>query len=537
MTGGSGVNSLGLIGINGLTTGTSGGTLTFGGVDTLLLATQNGSITLGSNYTFQDIGRMFVYARGSGASLTIASTITTADALRLYSQGNLTISSDLATTIFSSFNGGDFLQSSGSIRATDISITSLGNATFIAGGLLSETLNVSAAGDVNVGSVANISGVTLSLAAGGDLHFDGFATFELASESSGNVTLSGNNIISDDLLDIDRTNEGISSGLNETISADNDLSVANALEMQVSNSNSSLSDGARMSMTIGGDLMCGDLFLALDNNDDGQIGTGGNIAVTTGGDLTALSIYTIVDNQNGGSITSGGNLTFNVGGALTTDNDATFLIANTNDGAIGSDVSLGLTASSMSIGGNLFAAITSDAGGSVQSSTLGVNVSGNLITKGYLDLEIDNLGFNGFEDVGGGTIASDAVINVNAANVSVGNYLDVFIFNDGDGHIGRDALINGEISGDLSAQSDLFFDIENAADDAEEGTIPGGMIDRNASVAVSAGGEITTEGVLEFAVLNNDYRFLDAGGTIGGDATVNVSAASISSGRLLPAAD
>ena len=177
-----------------------------------------------------------------------------------------------------------------------------------------------------------------------------------------------------------------------------------------------------MSMTIGGDLMCGDLFLALDNNDGGQIGTGGNIAVTTGGDLTALSIYTIVDNQNGGSITSGGNLTFDVAGALTTDNDATFLIANTNDGAIGSDVSLGLTASSMSIGGNLFAAITSDAGGSVQSSTLGVNVSGILVTKGYLDLEIDNLGFNGSEDVEGGDITSDAVINLNAANVSTGDY-------------------------------------------------------------------------------------------------------------------
>ena len=52
-----------------------------------------------------------------------------------------------------------------------------------------------------------------------------------------------------------------------------------------------------------------------------------------------------------------------------------------------------------------------------------------------------------------------------AANVSIGNYLEAFIFNDGDGHIGRDALINGEISGDLTAQSDVFFDIENAADD------------------------------------------------------------------------
>ena len=52
------------------------------------------------------------------------------------------------------------------------------------------------------------------------------------------------------------------------------------------------------------------------------------------------------------------------------------------------------------------------------------------------------------------------------------------------------------------------------------------------AVAVSAGGEIATEGVLEFAVLNNDYRFLDAGGTIGGDATVNVSAASISAGAF-----
>ena len=83
----------------------------------------------------------------------------------------------------------------------------------------------------------------------------------------------------------------------------------------------------------------------------------------------------------------------------------------------------------------------------------------------------------------------------------------------------------------------MFFDIENAADTDGKSLVPGGTIDGNATVAVSVGGEIASQGVLEFAVLNNDYRFLAAGGTIGGDATVNVSAASISCGRLLPAAD
>lgn len=530
-TGDSGVNRLGLIGVDGLTTGTSNGTLTFGSVATLLLATQNGSINLGGNYSFQDIGRIFVFARGSGVSLDIASAITTSDAIRLYSQGNLAISGNLNTTIFSSFSGDDFLQSSGSISATDISITSLGNATFNLASLNSETLNILAANNLDIGLNESIFAITLSLTAGNDLHFDNFSTSESASESTGNVTLTGNNIISDGMLNVDRTNGGISSGLNVLINADDDLLVADAFEIQVTNSESSLSKGARMIVTTGGDLMCQDLILTLDNNDGGQIGTGGNIAVTTGGDLTALSIFAIVDNQDGGSIASGGNLTFNVGGALNTDGDASFLIANTNDGVIGSDVSLSLAASSMSIGGHLFSSIATDAGGSVQSSNLSVNLSGDLTTGAYLDLEIYNPGFDGFEAVGGGTITSDAVINLTAANVTVESFLDVFIFNDGGGHIGRDALIKGEISGDLNAtEGGMFFDIENAADTDGENTVPGGMIDGNAAVAVAVGGDITTPDVLEFAVLNNDFRFLAAGGTIAGNAGVDVSAGSISTG-------
>ena len=52
----------------------------------------------------------------------------------------------------------------------------------------------------------------------------------------------------------------------------------------------------------------------------------------------------------------------------------------------------------------------------------------------------------------GGDITSDAVISLTAANVSTGELPEAFIFNDGDGHIGGDALINGEISNELTAQ-------------------------------------------------------------------------------------
>lgn len=129
-TANGGATSLGLIGVNGLTTGDSEAVITFGGLDTLLLATQNGSIDLGGGFEFSDINRMYIYARGSDSNLTIGSVISTNNDLRLYSEGTVTIDGALSTVNFSSYSGGSFLGGLGSVTAAGTSITAGGDIEF-----------------------------------------------------------------------------------------------------------------------------------------------------------------------------------------------------------------------------------------------------------------------------------------------------------------------------------------------------------------------------------------------------------------------
>src|SRR5205823_151288 len=65
-TSNGGVTKLGLIGVDGITSGPPGGTLTFTGLDLLALATVNGSIDLTSDVSFQNLGTL-----ANGANLTL----------------------------------------------------------------------------------------------------------------------------------------------------------------------------------------------------------------------------------------------------------------------------------------------------------------------------------------------------------------------------------------------------------------------------------------------------------------------------------
>ena len=116
-----------LIGVNGITSGGSGATLTFAGLRGLLLATQNGSIDIGSQISFSGLSDLTFYARGAGSQLTLASTISTMSKLTLYSEGEVNLSGNLSTTDFRSFSGGDFNLSGGSIDAATITIVSGAN--------------------------------------------------------------------------------------------------------------------------------------------------------------------------------------------------------------------------------------------------------------------------------------------------------------------------------------------------------------------------------------------------------------------------
>ncbi|HEY2714041.1 MAG TPA: FecR domain-containing protein [Chthoniobacterales bacterium] len=275
----------------------------------------------------------------------------------------------------------------------------------------------------------------------------------------------------------------------------------------------------------------GDLNLTIDNT--GAMITGSaSVGAGTGGNFSANSVNLTIENPDAGVIGGQAFLSFNTGGTLSTTSDVNLVLDNgdTGGGTIDSLASIVVDTAAASIGGTFDALIANNNGGTITGdANLLLNSTGPLTIGTEADLTIDNSAFSSEGFFTGGDITSNATITLFAPSISTGSGgLFTFLFNDGGGHIGGDAIILAEITGGLSAQgSDMFFDVQNSADTNGDSTLPGGTIDGDASVVVSAGGAISSAGVGEFAVLNNDSRFLSLGGTISGDATVALTSASI----------
>ena len=185
--------NLALIGVNGITSGGPGGTLTFAGISALLLATQDGSINLGSEISFSGLHDLIFYARGAGSNLTLASPISGTIKLRLFAEGSIQVSSVDAT-----------------LTAERIRLYA-GDSITLNGGVMSAT----------------------------------------ATNSSGNVDIfAGNDISITNGLEIDRKFGGQSSGLNVSLTAGADLTAGNSLVVNVDNSvNGNLDSGANITLT------------------------------------------------------------------------------------------------------------------------------------------------------------------------------------------------------------------------------------------------------------------------------------------------
>jgi hypothetical protein len=307
-------------------------------------------------------------------------------------------------------------------------------------------------------------------------------------------------------------------------------------------------------------------FSATIDNTGGSIG--GNAAINvTAANITANSLLAEINNSNGGSIGSGANVTLNVGGDLTTQGDAAFQILNFDDGSgsgpetIGSNATVNVTANNVSTGGSLNAAIDNSSGGTIGGmATLSFDLSGDLTTtSGDASFRIDNANRSGISggsingdaiinigvggDIsaqgtglfeisnddagtgnGGGTIGSNATISVGADNISTGGPLFARIINSGGGNIVGGANLNFSLTGSLTTQSGgAAFQILNF--DNGFGSGPG-TIGGNATVNVTAN-NISTGGAL-FATIENF-----GGGTIGGNATINLTAANITANSLV----
>ena len=507
----NGVTKLALIGVDGITSGPPGGTLTFTGLDLLVLATVNGSINLTSDVSFQDLHELVMYARGAGSDLTINSPISNIGILGLVAEDSLHLTNPGTMSVgqLDAITGSDLmLQIGGSLLLNGrvrLDAIVLPGASVASGANL--TLNVT--GDYTNNSATEFSHLAIT----NRDHIGGDA----------NIAVGATNISTANNLDVQIANQAgdhIGGGALINVGASNDINIVGDATFQILNSDGGhIGGNAGINVSANNTSTVGALDATINNSGGGHIGGNGNISVTTGadGDLTANSIFAIVNNRNGGSITSGANLIFNVANALSTTGDATFVISNRNDGSgggtIGGDVNLTLRAASISVGGILVTDVSANRGGHIMGSAHNTVDRAGLLSAGTLDFEIENAGYDdGSGFARGGTIDSGAILSVTASDISTtSDYFNEVIWNAGGGHIGGNAAVN-VLASSMNVATNAYFTILNS----QNGTgTPAGTIGGDATINVSAA-NITANSLL--AQIDNSN-----GGTIGGNAAINMN--------------
>src|SRR5438067_1682944 len=272
--------NLGLIAVNGITSGGPGGVLTFEGIRGLLLATQNGPITLGPGISFSGLHDLTIYARGSSSDLTLGSDISTTSQVSLFAQRDMSLTSSITTEDLYAFVGRN----------------------------------------VSIDGQATIHAPTITLFAGQNLNWSGQTSDETAFNSSGNVSISAAqmlNIAND--LTIIRRNGGITSGLNILLYAGTDLLVGGNLSIATDISN--LETGANIDVLANRNLTVGG-SLALETSTTAQSGTGANIDLRVGGTLSAADLFLGVELGVQAPQQNGENVTLFVGNNLIAHNEA-----------------------------------------------------------------------------------------------------------------------------------------------------------------------------------------------------------------------
>src|SRR5207249_3237890 len=160
-------------------------------------------------------------------------------------------------------------------------------------------------------------------------------------------------------------------------------------------------------------------------------------------------------------------LTVDASGDITTQGNATFQILNSDNGigsgggTIGTDatvnVNVGNITSGPDVNSNALIVQIDNRGGSIGgNATIDFAASGNVDAQGNALFQI----FNENNGSGGGSIGSDAMINVTAASISTGGSLFATIFNTG-GNIVGNANLNFSLTADLTPQGDASFVIDN----------------------------------------------------------------------------
>jgi hypothetical protein len=497
-----GATNLALVSVGDITSGVPGGSLTFTGLDSLLLATQDGSITLTSDLSFENIPALAIYARGLGSTLTLDAAITGTTDLFLGAEGNI-VAND-ALTITQTNNG-----------------LSLGLfAIVIAGGDITVGNGLSIVND-NSGTGNLLVGGSITLTAGGDLtvNGEGNLTLTVMNDSGGHIGVGG------DIF----------------VSTGGDLTAGSVDAFVNARDGGSIDSGGNLIFEVGGALSTTG-FVQLVSSDRFDTTTGGTFGSSIAVSLNAASVSAgdylsvAVSDRSGGHIAGDALVNVAVTGDIFSQTNAIFEIDNDDAFAVGvggtidGSATVNVSAANISSSGSFFEALILNQDG----GTIGGNAS-IILNAADISSSADNI-FVELSNHTGGQIDGDALISVNAASLSgVANpsapFGATFFMDTSGGTIGGNANLLVNLTGTMNfsgASVTSFFDVQNSVDSSNDSGA-GGTIGGDAAVLVAAGG-ITSEGNIEFAVLNNDSRFLSAGGTIGGSGTVSLTATSLTAG-------
>jgi filamentous hemagglutinin family protein len=466
-----GVTNLALISVGDITSGLPGGTLTFSGLDALLLASQDGSINLGSEITFQDIPTLFFYARGTNGDLTLMSPIIGTTDLFLYAGRNITFNAGTDLTL-----GGQF-----SARSVGGNISVSGAGDIGTGGSLAASVNNNG-GDIGTGG-------NISLTIGGDLTAGGDAAFTVQN-TAGTITNGGNITV--------MTNGSISTGGELNLLVENyDFST---------NPAGHIGTGGNISLTTGGNLTADSVGVVINNGNGGQIGSAVNLTLNVGGALTTL-------HEAPGGDPSLGLVIFNrvdLAGSM-----------------IAGDATLSLHADSASIGGTFFPLIHNRGSTIGGDALMNINITHDLMVQGLaniwlinatggrtdgsatVQIETANISTGAdfsllLDNSDGGTIGSDATINVNANNISTGGAFDAEIDNFNGGSIGGAASVALNVGNNVTAPNGILLQILNGSS---------GHIVTGANVLYSVGGTTSTTNLTEY-IDNSNGGVIDNGGNV-----------------------
>jgi mannose-6-phosphate isomerase-like protein (cupin superfamily) len=125
-----GATNLALLSVGSITDAAPGGSLTFKGMNNILLATQSSSISLDSNITFAEIPSLTLYARGAGSNLTIGSPVQSVNSIDLLAEGSVTVNANENVGSFQVTAGVDYLGGTGIVTASNVSIDAGNNLAF-----------------------------------------------------------------------------------------------------------------------------------------------------------------------------------------------------------------------------------------------------------------------------------------------------------------------------------------------------------------------------------------------------------------------